>query len=191
MVRTTSFTNLVKSLIKSQWSLWSDKTGQIINKVKRKYEVPHPLLTKLTTELWRLMQMNLILRSHTETNSSHAFKVFCLNSSFWGRKLLPKKSNYPMDHHSGNTLLHGPFVPALNAFQEWKFSCRASLTLVRGFTDYCTYSHANRRPVTFTLLILVQWKSLAPRNEHPHQTIVLTRTAGQQPGSGHCCPRSK
>ena len=30
----------------------------------------------------------------------------------------------------------------------------------------------------------------ACKNEHPQQTIVLTNTAGQQPGSGHCCLRS-
>ena len=26
-------------------------------------------------------------------------------------------------------------------------------------------------------------------SEHPQQTIVLRKTAGQQPGSGHCCVR--
>ena len=26
--------------------------------------------------------------------------------------------------------------------------------------------------------------------EHPKQTIVLTKTTGQQPASGHCCLRS-
>ena len=26
--------------------------------------------------------------------------------------------------------------------------------------------------------------------EHPQQTIVLMKTTGQQPGSGHCCLRS-
>ena len=30
----------------------------------------------------------------------------------------------------------------------------------------------------------------ARENEHPQQTIVLTKIAGQQPGSGHCCLRS-
>ena len=30
----------------------------------------------------------------------------------------------------------------------------------------------------------------ARETEHPQQTIVLTKTAGQQPGSGHCCLRS-
>ena len=31
----------------------------------------------------------------------------------------------------------------------------------------------------------------ARKNELSHQTTVLTKTAGQQPGSGHCCLRSK
>ena len=31
---------------------------------------------------------------------------------------------------------------------------------------------------------------LARETEHPQQTIVLTKTAGHQPGSGHCCQRS-
>ena len=30
----------------------------------------------------------------------------------------------------------------------------------------------------------------ARKTEHPQQTIVSTKTAGQQPGSGHCCLRS-
>ena len=30
----------------------------------------------------------------------------------------------------------------------------------------------------------------ARETEHPQQTIVLTKTAGQQPGSGHCSLRS-
>ena len=34
---------------------------------------------------------------------------------------------------------------------------------------------------------MVFWAS---KTEHPHQTIVLTKTTGQQTGSGHCCLRS-
>ena len=74
------------------------------------------------------MQMNAILRSHAETIISHAFKVF-LNSSFLGRKLPLKYSNYTMDHHSGNYILNVPFEPASNTFKQWKLSCRASLAL--------------------------------------------------------------
>ena len=72
--------------------------------------------------------------------------------------MLLKYSNYLMDHHSRNTLLYVPFVPASNAFQQWKFSCRASLTPISGFTDYCTCLHANRRPVTWTLLIYTLYR---------------------------------
>ena len=65
---------------------------------------------------------------------------------------------------------------------------------------HCPVHQHDCRHVRCKPLGLFRWKTLnkndhnqvfwARETEHPQQTIVLTKTAGQQPGSGHCCLRS-